>query len=189
MFSGSILLGSGIVAFLTVQKHGKLGAVVRWLVAHKVGGRVLNRAADHVTQVDQSLRLFYRERPWDLPCAMFWHMVGMGWSILKTWYFLLLLADGSFFAAAGIWLLGTWFNLLTFAIPMGIGVQEGSRVLAFKILGFEAALGLTYGVALRIEQLFWAAAGLAIYGVLLTEKGERRPFVRKEAAIDNPAVD
>lgn len=189
MFTGSILLGSGIVAFLIVQKHGKLGAVVRWLVAHKVGGRVLNRAADHITQVDQSLRLFYRERPWDLPCAMFWHMVGMGWSILKTWYFLLLLADGSFFAAAGIWLLGTWFNLLTFAIPMGIGVQEGSRVLAFKILGFEAALGLTYGVALRIEQLFWAAAGLAIYGVLLTEKGERRPFVRKEAAIDNPAVE
>ncbi len=43
MLTGTILLGAGIVGFLVVQKHGKLGAVVRWLVAHKVGGETLRK--------------------------------------------------------------------------------------------------------------------------------------------------
>jgi hypothetical protein len=38
MFTGTILLGAGILGFLVVQKYGKLGAIVRWLVAHRVGG-------------------------------------------------------------------------------------------------------------------------------------------------------
>jgi len=180
MFAGSVLLGAGIAGFLIVQKHGKLGTVVRWLVTHNVGGKILKKAADQITQVDQTLQRFYQERPRDLPLAMFWHMLGMICSIMKTWYFLLLLTDGSFFAAAGIWFLGTWFNLLTFAIPMGLGVQEGSRVIAFKALGFNLALGLTYGIALRLEQIFWAGAGLLIYVALLAQKG---------AAISDLSVD
>jgi uncharacterized protein (TIRG00374 family) len=172
LFAGSAILGAGIVIFLIVQKYGKLGAVVRWLVAHRVGGRILEKAADQMTQVDLALQQFYQERPRDLPLSMLWHMLGMGFSIVKTWYFLLILTDGSLFSAAGIWFLGTWFNLITFAIPMGIGVQEGSRIIAFKALGFDSALGLTYGLALRLEQIFWAAAGLLIYVALLTRKRE-----------------
>jgi hypothetical protein len=120
---------------------------------------------------------------------MLWHMLGMVCSIMKTWYFLILVMDGTFGAAAGIWLLGTWFNLLTFAIPMGLGVQEGSRVLAFKILGFNAALGLTYGIALRLEQIFWAGAGLFIYVALLAGKRERGALAGRAVAINNSSVD
>jgi uncharacterized protein (TIRG00374 family) len=189
MFAGSVLLGAGIVGFLIVQKHGKLGTVVRWLVTHNVGGEILKKAANQITQVDQTLQRFYQERPGDLLLSMFWHMLGMICSIMKTWYFLFLLTDGSFFAAAGIWFLGTWFNLLTFAIPMGLGVQEGSRVIAFKALGFDLALGLTYGIALRLEQIFWAGAGLLIYVALLAQKGERRFFSRRGAAINDVSVD
>jgi uncharacterized protein (TIRG00374 family) len=172
MFIASALLGAGIAGFAIVQKHGKLGVLARWLVAHNVGGDTMRKAAHQMTQVDQALRLFYQERPGDLPLSMLWHIIGMTCSIIKTWYFLFLLADGSFYSAAGIWFLGTWFNLLTFPIPMGIGVQEGSRVIAFKALGFDSPLGLTYGIALRLEQIFWACAGLLIYAVLLAEKGE-----------------
>lgn len=189
MFAGSALLGAGIAGFLIVQKQGKLGVVVRWLVAHKIGGEILKKAGDQITQVDRTLQLFYQEHPRDLPLAMLWHMAGMVCSIMKTWYFLLLVADGSLSAAAGIWLLGTWFNLLTFAVPMGLGVQEGSRVLAFKILDFNVSLGLTYGIALRLEQIFWAGAGLFIYAAFLAEKRERRSFVGRAAAINNPSVD
>jgi uncharacterized protein (TIRG00374 family) len=189
MLTASVLLGAGIVGFLIVQKQGKLGAVVRWLVAHKVGGEILQKAANQISQVDLALQKFYQERPMDLPLSMLWHMLGMIFSIMKTWYFLLLLADGSFFAAAGIWFLGTWFNLITFAIPMGIGVQEGSRVIAFKALGFDSALGLTYGIALRLEQIFWAGAGLFIYVALLARKGERGLSSRKGCAINDLSVD
>jgi hypothetical protein len=188
MLMGSSLLGTGIVGFLIVQKRGKLGAVVRWLVAHKVGGKTLQKAADQITQVDQALQLFYKERPGDLPLAMFWHAIGMTCSIGKTWFFLFLLTDGSFFMAAGIWFLGTWFDLLTFAVPLGIGVQEGIRVFAFKALGFGLALGLTYGVALRLQQIFWAGVGLFLYAALLAEKRERE-FSKKQVTSDDPSLD
>jgi uncharacterized protein (TIRG00374 family) len=189
MLAGSVLLGAGIVGFLVVQKHGKLGAVVRWLVAHKVGGEALRKGAQQITQVDQALKLFYQERPGDLPLAMFWHTVGMACSIGKTWYFLLLLTDGSLFMAAGIWFLASWFDMLTFPIPFEIGVQEGIRVLAFRTLGFSLALGLTYGIALRLEQIFWAGLGLFIYTALLAGKRERGIFSRKEVTSDNPSLD
>jgi len=91
-----------------------------------------------------------------------------------------LLTEGSFFVAAGIFFLGTWFDLITFAIPLGIGVQEGGRVLAFKILGFSLAQGLTFGIALRLEQIFWAGVGLFIYPALLARKG---------IASDDPSLD
>lgn len=189
MLMGSALLGSGIVGFLIVQKHGKLGVMVRWLVAHNVGGEILQKAAHHITHVDLALKLFYKDRPADLPLSMFWHALGMVCSIMKTWYFLVLLADGSFFAAAGIWFLNTWFDLLTFAIPLGIGVQEGTRIIAFRTLGFSLTLGLTYGIVLRLEQIFWAGIGLLLYAALLAEKRVRGLPYGKEVRSDNFSLD
>jgi len=189
MLTGSGLLGGGIVGFLVVQKHGKLGTVVRWLVAHHVGGEPLQRAAHQITQVDQALKLFYVERPRDFPLSMLCHAVGMSCSILKTWYFLLLLTGGSFFMAAGIWFLGSWFDLLTFAIPLGIGVQEGTRILAFKSLGLGLNLGLTYGIALRLEQLFWGSSGLFMYTALMAKKRGKGIPSREGVASDEPSLD
>ena len=110
-------------------------------------------------------------------------------SIGKTWYFLLFLKGGPFSAAAGIWFLGTWFDLLTFSIPLGIGVQEGARVLAFNALGYSLALGLTFGVALRLEQLFWAGIGLLLYTALWAAKGQREALARKETAGHETSIE
>jgi len=71
MLAGTVLLGGGMVGFLVVQKYGKLGAVLRWLVARRVGGQILEKAARHITEVDEHLRLFYKERPMDLPLSIF----------------------------------------------------------------------------------------------------------------------
>jgi hypothetical protein len=189
MLVGSGVVGAGIVGFLIVQKRGKLGAAVRWLAAHNLGGERLKKASQQITQVDLALHLFYKERPVDLPLSMCWHAAGMICSILKTWYFLLLVADGSFLAAAGIWILGTWFDLLTFPVPLGIGVQEGVRVLAFKALGFTLASGLTYGIALRLEQIFWAGVGLLIYAALLAGKRKEGIFSEKAVTSEDPSLD
>jgi hypothetical protein len=39
--------------------------------------------------------------------------------------------------------------------------------VAFKAVGYNALLGMTYGVALRLGELFWAGFGLVSYGLLL----------------------
>jgi hypothetical protein len=59
-----------------------------------------------------------------------------------------------------------WFDLLTFAIPLNAGVLEGGRTLAAKIIGFSTIVGFTYGLAVRVSQLFWTAFGLASYATL-----------------------
>jgi len=74
--------------------------------------------------------------------------------------------------AAGIWFLGSWLDLLSFPLPYNIGVLEATRVIAFRALGFHSALGLTYGITLRLEQIFWAGIGLLLYTTLLAEKGD-----------------
>jgi hypothetical protein len=179
MLAGTVLLGGGMIGFLAVQKYGKLGVVLRWLVARRVGGQILEKAAHHITEVDEHLRLFYRERPMDLPLSMFWHIVGMACGIVQAWYFLFLLTDHpSLLMAGGIWFLGSWFDLLTFVLP-NIGFLEATRVVAFKALGFQAALGLTYGITLRLEQVFWAGIGLLLYVTLLAEKRETSVSAKK----------
>jgi len=179
MRTATILLGGGILAFLAVQKYGKLGAVVRWLVTHRVGGKTLEKAAHHITAVDEELKLFYKERPADLPLAVFWHVVGMAFATLQNWYFLFLLTDqASLTTAAEVWILGSWLDLMGFAIPIDIGVLETTRVIAFRVLGFHSALGLTYGITIRLRHIFWTGVGLLIYMTLLAEKHDRGFFFK-----------
>lgn len=182
MLAGTVLLGGGMIGFLAAQKYGKLGAVVRWLVARRVGGRTLEKAARHITEVDDQLKLFYEERPMNLPLSMFWHIVGMACGIVQAWYFLFLLTDHpSLLLAGAISFLGSWLDLLSFVLP-NVGFLEATRVLAFSALGFPSALGLTFGIALRLEQIFWAGVGLLIYTTLLVKKDERESHLRKEVA-------
>jgi hypothetical protein len=185
VLTGTSLLGAGIIGFLVVQKYGKLGTILRWLAAHRVGGKSLENFAHHITQVDNELKLFYKERPLALPYSMVWHAVGMACGIGQSWLFFSLLTDhASITMAAGVWFLGTWFDLISFALPVNIGVFEGTRIVAFRLLGFSSALGLTYGIALRIEQLFWAGAGLLAYAAFMfhaSKKEKEKEFFLKKA--------
>ncbi len=166
LFSGMLVAG-GMFTFLLLQKHGKLGAATRWLAARGIGGRALERVALNLTAVDEELLTFHRDHPADMCLAVCWHLLGYSVGIVQTWFFLHLLhPPASLSVAAAIWFLGMWFDLLTFAIPLNAGSLEGSRILSLKLFGFGPLLGMTYGVVLRLAQIFWAAAGLAFYGEL-----------------------
>ncbi len=161
------LLTGGTAAFVLLQKYGKLGGVCRWLVEHRLGGRSMEKAAQHISEVDDALKRFYREHPRDLALSVGWHVVGHSVALLHAWLFLRLLgqpAPVATVAAAGI--LALWFDLLTFMIPLNLGALEGSRLLIFKALGCQALLGMAFGVAVRIAQVFWACFGLASYALL-----------------------
>ena len=73
---------------------------------------------------------------------------------------------GSVLAAA---FLGLWIDLLTFAVPLNLGALEGSRIVALKAVGCGPALGMAFGVAIRICQVFWAVFGLLNYGFLAAQ--------------------
>lgn len=165
------LLTLGMVTFLWIQKHGKLGGFLRWLVDHKIGGAALRRATQGISEVDEALKQAYRERPVDLVLSVFWHLVGHSAALLEVWLFLWLLDQPAPLATvAGVGFLALWFDLLTFAIPLNAGTLEGSRILALKAVGGGALLGMTFGVATRIAQLFWACFGLVNYALFTARR-------------------
>jgi uncharacterized protein (TIRG00374 family) len=187
MLCSAILVGSGMIAFLLLQKYGKLGALARWLAAHKVGGRPLEKVAKDLTAVDEAMKEFYRDYPWGLPAAICWHLVGYSVGIAQTWLFFHLLdQEASLPLAAGVWFLGMWFDLLTFAVPLNLGTLEGTRIVAFKAIGYSPLAGMTYGIVIRLAQIFWAGFGLAAYALLAAQarprKGGEQTSVERKAA-------
>jgi uncharacterized protein (TIRG00374 family) len=183
LLAGSGLLTLSLIAFFFMQKRGKMGALVRWLAARNVGGSRLKTMSQKLESVDSELRSFYRVHPWSLPCSMFWYIIGFACGILQIWVFLVLLGlDVSWNKAAGAWFVGNWFDLLIFMVPLDLGVQEGSRVLALKAVGYTSVLGMAYAMALRLQQIFWAASGLLAYTLL--SSGSRKCRVLSNSLLD-----
>lgn len=87
MLGCGLLLTGGIVTFLLLQKYGRLGGLVRWLAARRVGGHFLQKAASQLTQVDEVLKTSYRERSWDLVLSVLWHLIGHSVAIFQAWLF------------------------------------------------------------------------------------------------------
>jgi hypothetical protein len=121
--------------------------------------------------VDAALKAFYHERPGGLAVSVAWHLVGYSVGLLQAWFFFSLLTPNtSFVLSSAVWFLGMWFDLITFAVPVNIGVLEWSRIMVFKAVGGTALAGMTYGVALRIVQLFWAGFGLVNYAMMTSSR-------------------
>ena len=176
MFLSGGLIATGIVALLLLQKYGKFGAFLRWLAARRLGGRAFQTAAREISKVDEALKIFYRERPKDLKLAVGWHILGHCVGLFQTWSFFSLLNQSVPAATvAAVWVLGMWFDMLTFAAPLNMGTLEGSRIVAFKAVGYGAVLGMTYGLALRLAQLSCVSFGLVSYAFLFNP---RRPSAK-----------
>jgi uncharacterized protein (TIRG00374 family) len=175
MAASTGLLTAALGVFLLMQRHGKLGALLRWLADRGIGGAAAARATRRVSEIDEALKRFYRERPRDFALAIGWHLVGHSAAILQAWLFLWLLgqpASISQVACAGC--ISLWFDLVTFAIPLNLGALEGSRIVALKAIGNSVSIGMAFGVSIRITQLFWAGFGLVTYGFFTAENPNRR---------------
>jgi uncharacterized protein (TIRG00374 family) len=167
MLLSGCLMAAGILAFLLLQKYGRLGAVFRWLAARRLGGSRWRKLAENASAVDEAFRIFYRDRRRDFVLAVLWHMAGFATALLQTWlFFVLVHQHPSPAVVVGVWALGLWFDLLVFAVPMNIGTLEASRIVTFAAVGYKAVEGMTYGMMLRLGQLLWAVAGLMGYAVL-----------------------
>lgn len=174
VLSTALLIG-GMLGFLLLQKYGKLAVIFCWLARNRLGGRWLQSAAARMSEVDQTLKEFYRKHPWSLVRSFGWHMLGHSMVILQAWLFLRILKQPAalpIVAAAGF--LSLWFDLLTFAIPLNLGSLEGSRIIIFRALGCPALLGMAFGIAVRLAQGFWACIGLLCYAQCAAHKRQAK---------------
>ena len=192
MFLSSGLIGAGMLVFLLLQKHGHLGALIRWLAARRFIGKTFQNLARQFNEVDETLKTFHHERPRALAAAVGWTVFAHATGIFQTWcFFRFLDLPVSVMTATGVWVLGMWFDMLAFAVPLNLGTLEGSRVVAFKAIGLAAVPGMTYGVALRLAQLSCAAFGLATYSWLMakeTSSRKRKIKAKRRHSADSPKI-
>jgi uncharacterized protein (TIRG00374 family) len=169
------IVAAGMLVFFLLQKYGKLGCLIRCLASRWPGSSGLQNLAEQTTRVDNALRDFYARQSRDMWLAVCWHLLGYCTGFFQTWLFLGLVGlKTSLPVTATIWILGMWFDLLTFAVPLNMGSLEGSRIVVFKAVGYAALPGMAYGLAIRSAQIFWSFIGLAFYGYLTARQTEAK---------------
>lgn len=177
-FSVAVLVGfivtlSGILVLLVFQLRGFTTAT-KLIVARLPIPDKWRQGIHRLTpSVDQEIIDFYRSRPRDLLLATLSHELAFGCGVIQVWLLLGWLGlpreVGTSLAIESFTML---LGFVTFILPDSIGVQEGSRLLAFTALGMPAAAGVAVGIAFRLTSIVGAAAGLLAFAVL---KG-RRPI-------------
>jgi uncharacterized protein (TIRG00374 family) len=188
LIAGVTLLALGIAVFMFLQTQGKLATLPRWLIARNICAKTLQRFVGPMERVDETLKVYYRERPWNLVWSVIWHWLGYAVGIFTTWYFLHLVeGHADIAAAARIWFLAMWIDLVTFAVPLNLGVLEGGRAMAFRMVGFGILPGMTFGLATRAAQIFWAGCGLFNYALMITEPGcAKNLMLKQRRAVSEP---
>ena len=162
---GSILLGVGLTGFLIFQMKGLFRSGLDHTVGRMLGTRVRQWIDRNVASLDEHLRDYHRGHRRDFWMAnlILWCGFTIG-GILQAWVFaVVVLKQGSLFIAFTIWILGSWVDMVMFAVPAGIGTKELGRVLIFQALQFPAAAGAAFALILRVEELFWTFVGIALY--------------------------
>jgi hypothetical protein len=177
---GTLLLGGGLTGFLVFQMKGLFASGLDHTVGRVLGTRVKLWIKNNIGSIDDHLKNYHRGHRRDFWMANFILWVGfMVGGILQAWVFeVVVLKETSLFIAFTIWILGSWFDMVMFAVPAGIGTKELGRVLIFQAMHFPAAAGAAFALILRMEELFWTFVGLAIY-VFMVPRDKRRKALRQ----------
>lgn len=168
------LFAAGVVGFLVTQRRGRLAALVgeRASLARWLGADRAERLARGAADVDARIASFHAERPRDLLAAVALHTAGSCLGALQLFVFLSWMdAPSGLGTVALVFLVARVLDLAAFAVPARLGAQEGARMIAMRLAGLDPSLGLLFSLVLRLEQVTWAAAGLAAYAVLTAGRG------------------
>ncbi len=151
LLMGTLFLGSGLAVFFVVQSKGLFAAGLDRTFGSILGARAQRWIQRNVAALDTQLKGYYRDYRKDFWLATFilWCGFAIG-GIVQAWVFeYVVLKETSFFIAFTIWILGSWFDMVMFAVPAGIGTKELGRVLVLQALNFPAASGAAFALILR----------------------------------------
>ena len=159
------LFGALVCGFAGLQTRGLFGPVAGAL-ARLGQGAVWRRLTDNAAQLDGEVRSLYRDRNRLLRCG-FWRLMGWLWPCLELWLLLWLLGHPVSLAEAIVLeATGQALRSAGFAIPGGLGVQEGGVLLAASWLGVPTELALAAMLIRRARELVFGLVGLFVWSLL-----------------------
>lgn len=116
-----------------------------------------------VREIEATIHSFYHDSPKAFWSCFACSSAGHGMNVLEVYCILQFLGlDASLLDAFVIESLTKIVNFSSAVIPGGVGAYEGGQMLILKMMGLGSANGLTVGIARRIRNLTWTAAGLLV---------------------------
>jgi uncharacterized protein (TIRG00374 family) len=186
-YGAMVLTALSLAAFFWVQHRGLFAVTAKAARFLPLPQHLVDRLRAATGRVDDLIREIHVDRPADFATAVGWHLAAFGVSMLQVYLFMRWLGlDADIVDALAVESCAVLLQIALFLVPAGIGVQEGGRMLLFTGLGLPEAVGLTVGIAFRLNQLVSIAFGLAAYAFL---HGPRRRAVRPVAPAAVPPAD
>ncbi len=182
---GSLVAGLAVAAFYLAQRFAlfqKIGGVLHVLLR----GRVWDSLAGDAHEMDRDIAAIYWHRRSVIACGA-WRMATWLLHTGETWLALYYLgAPVSLAHALILESLGTAVRSAAFAIPGGLGVQEGGFVLLGSQLGLSPQVSLALALVKRVRELLVGGPGLVAWTVAEGRNLARllAPRTRREAKND-----
>jgi putative membrane protein len=152
-------------ALLLLQRTGLLARVLE--MARRIGG---GARWSFVPQFERALESAYTPRP-GLLRAYLWRFGGWIVGAGEIWLALLLLGEPADIGDAVILeSLSQAARTVAFAIPGGLGVQDGALILLASQLGLGPEIGLGLSLIKRCRELALGIPALAVGGILLPRR-------------------
>lgn len=162
-----VIAGTGIMAILLggfyfVQRRGLFGLL--FLISKKLlGSGEQTSFSGRAAEVDSEVERLYGNRP-ALIVSGFWHMMAWILGVAEVWFALRLLGHPVGIGTALLFeSLGQAIRTGAFAVPGGLGIQEGGYVLVGAALGIEPGVALALSLARRVRELLLGLPGLAVW--------------------------
>jgi putative membrane protein len=170
--AGLLILAPGIFGFFLMQRFGGLGWIERrllplaerwnWLPAGAGGG------------LDAHLQVLFNARG-KLVAAGLIHLATWFFGASEIWIALVFLGEpASYSEALVIESLGQAIRAAAFAVPGGIGVQEGGYVVLCSVFGLSAPVAIALSLVKRVAELVMGLPGLLAWQLLQRRLATRR---------------
>lgn len=151
-----IMCGMGFVLYLLARKNGakKHGRLSRLLPEGAFG------------TMREQVRASLRRHPGRLALSTLCFIAAYAWGAVEAYLICRFLGrDVSAGTALSIEILSNLFDMASFMVPAKVGVQEASKAVIFRGLGYPASQGLAFGLIRHLRELAWSSAGFLMYAV------------------------
>ena len=177
----------GLLGFIAFQRYGLLSQLVYHLSRLPFAQARLQQLSQRLAPLDAQLIGYYAAHPWRFGGSLLLHFVGFIAAGCKTYVLLRLLlgtqAPG-WSEAMLVAVVVAALDQMCFLVPARLGTLEGARVLVLSTVGMTPAVGLSFGLVVRLDNLFWSGIGLLTYTLCTRQTflaRSSRPGIRQQS--------
>jgi putative membrane protein len=160
LFIGLAAISIGLAIGIALQQRGLFGAALR--LAARLGMRIPDSMHAQVARLDAEIARLY-QAPWAFAASVAGFFGGWCMGAVEVYIIMWCLQLAPTWGTAfTVEVLAVAVDALFFFVPAKAGVQEGSKALIFRLLGFDPAKGLVLGIVRRLRELAWSSVGLIV---------------------------